>query len=83
MEKPMSITARCTIEQGMIRLPRALPLPDGMKVIVTVEPVLSVAQRKKIARELAGSWGEDSSIAPIFEEIDEERHAYHGRDVQL
>ena len=79
----MSITARCTIEQGMIRLPHALPLPDGMKVIVTVEPVFSGAQRKKIARELAGSWQEDSSILPIFMEIDAERHAYRGRDVKL
>ena len=79
----MSITARCTIEQGMIRLPPSLSLPDGMKVLITVEPVLTGAQRKKIARELAGSWGEDSSITPIFEKIDEERHAYLGRDVEL
>lgn len=79
----MSITAKCIIDHGTIKLPQSVSLPDGMRVLVNIEPLLKNAQRKKIARELAGSWGNDTSIDPLFIEIEKERHAYFGRDIEL
>jgi len=58
-------------------------LPDGIKVLVNIEPLLKNAQRKKIARELSGSWGKDASIDLIFTKIEKEQHAYFGRDIEL
>lgn len=79
----MSITAKCTIDHGTIKLPQSVRLPDGMRVLVNIEPLLKGAQRKKVARELAGSWGKDTSIYSVFSEIEMERHAYFGRDIEL
>lgn len=79
----MSITAKCIIDHGMIKLPQSISLPDGMRVLVNIEPLLKNAQRKKIARELAGSWGKDASIDLLFTEIEKERHAYFGREIEL
>ena len=62
----MSITAKCIIDHGTIKLPQSIGLPDGMRVLVNIEPLLKNAQRKKIARELAGSWGKDTSIDLLF-----------------
>ena len=53
-----------------------------MKVLVNIEPLLTVAQRKKAARGLAGSWKKDTSIESVFSEIDAERHSYFGRDIE-
>lgn len=74
-------TVECTIEHGVIKLPPSLGLSDGMKVLVNIEPLLTHAQRKKAARELAGIWKNDASIASVFAEIDVKRHADLGRDV--
>jgi len=54
-----------------------------MRVLVNIEPLLKNAQRKKIAQEIAGSWGKDTSIDLLFTEIEKERHAYFGRDIEL
>ena len=75
----MAITAKCIIEHGTIKLPEYLKLPDGMKVLVNIKPLLSKAQRKEAARDLAGAWKKDTSIEAIFSEMDSERHAYFGR----
>ncbi len=79
----MSITAKCIIDHGTIKLPQSISLPDGMRVLVNIEPLLKNAQRKKIAQEIAGSWGKDTSIDLLFTEIEKERHAYFGRDIEL
>lgn len=73
--------AECTIEHGAIKLPPSLGLTDGMKVLVNIEPLLTHAERKKAARELAGIWKDDASIASVFAEIDVNRHADLGRNV--
>ena len=78
----MPITAKCIIKHGAIKLPESLKLPDGMKVLVNIEPLLSDAQRKKAARGLVGSWKKDTSIDSVFSEIDAARHSYFGRDVE-
>jgi hypothetical protein len=71
----MSITAKCIVDHGTIKLPQSISLPDGMRVLVNIEPLLKNAQRKKIAQELAGSWGKDASIDLLFTEVEKERYA--------
>jgi predicted DNA-binding antitoxin AbrB/MazE fold protein len=79
----MSMTAECVIELGMIKLPKSLRLPDGIRVVVNIEPSKRIAQRKKMLLELAGSWRNDATISSIFSEIAEERSSYFGRDVSI
>lgn len=79
----MSMTAECIIEHGMIKLPKSLRLPDGIRVLVNIEPSKKIAQRKKMLRELAGSWCNDATISSIFSEIAEERSSYFGREISI
>ncbi len=76
-----TITAECTIEHGVIELPPSLGLPDGIKVLINIEPLLNHVQRKQVARELAGIWKDDASISTVFSEIDTNRHDILGRDI--
>lgn len=79
----MSMTAECVIEHGMIKLPKSLRLPDGLRIVVSIEPSKKIIQRNKMLRELAGSWRNDTTISSIFSEIAEERSSYFGRDVSI
>ena len=79
----MTITAECIVEHGMLKLPKSVNLPDGIRVLVNIEPSHQTIQRKKIARELAGSWNGDESINTIFTEIADERSSYFGRDITI
>jgi hypothetical protein len=36
----MTITAKCTVEMGNIRLPRNINIPDGTHVIIKINPIL-------------------------------------------
>ena len=58
-------------------------LPDGTRVLVTIEPILKTKIRLKVISELSGSWSNDPSVIPIFEEIEKERHSYFGREVNF
>lgn len=79
----MSITAECIIEHGMIKLPKSLRLPDGIRVLVNIEPLHQTAQRKKKVCELAGSWSSDQTINTIFSEIANQRSSYFGREITI
>lgn len=79
----MIFTVKSKIEKGMIRLPKKVRLPDGTQVIVKIEPTLKSREKKKIISELCGAWSDDASILPIFEDIEKERHHYHGREVSF
>lgn len=79
----MTITVRSKIEKGSIRLPKKVGLPDGTRVVVKIEPIMVTKEKLKIISELSGSWSDDPTIIPIFEEIDKERHRYFGRDVSF
>jgi hypothetical protein len=79
----MSITAECIVEHGMIKLPASLSLPDGIRVLVNIEPLQRATQRKKAALQLAGSWRDDLTINSIFSEISDERSSYFGREIKI
>jgi hypothetical protein len=79
----MTITVKSKIEKGSIRLPKKVGLPDGTRVLVKIEPILKTKIRLKVISELSGSWSNDPSVIPIFEEIEKERHSYFGREVNF
>lgn len=79
----MVFTVTSKIIKGMIRLPKRVKLPEGTKVIVKIEPALKVSEKRKIISALCGAWSDDATITPIFEEIERERHQYHGREVRF
>jgi hypothetical protein len=79
----MTITVKTKIEKGSIRLPKKVGLPDGTRVLVKIEPILKTKVRLKVISELSGSWSNDPSVIPIFEEIEKERHSYFGREVNF
>lgn len=59
-------------------------LPDGSLVSVELRPrELSLAEKRRLAEELAGAWAGDSSLDAIFDEIQERRHQYQGRSINL
>ena len=75
------ITVRSKIENGSIRLPKKVRLQDGTRVIVSIEPILKTKEKLKIITELSGTWSNDPTIMPIFEELEQERHRNIGREV--
>lgn len=79
----MAITVKSKIEKGWIRLPKKVSLQDGTRVIIKIEPILKTKENQKIIAELSGAWSDDPSIVPIFEELEQERHRYLGREVNF
>jgi predicted DNA-binding antitoxin AbrB/MazE fold protein len=69
--------------KGMIRIPQKVKIPEGTKVIIKIEPALRSAEKRKIISSLCGAWSDDATIATIFEEIEYERHQYHGKEVRF
>jgi len=83
MEADMTVTLNSIIEKGAIRLPDNIPLPDGTKVIVRIDPISNMRGKREIFDELSGAWSNDTTIIKIFQAIEEERHCYHGRSVSF
>lgn len=79
----MTIIVKSRIEKGSIRIPKKVGLPDGTKVIVSIEPILGAKERKKNLSKLFGAWSNDPTLITIFKEIEKERHSYFGREVDL
>jgi len=75
----MTITARCKVEMGNIRLPRNINIPDGTQVIININTILKNRDKQKIVEEISGAWSDDPTITPIFEKIECDRHEYFGR----
>lgn len=79
----MTITIKSKIEKGSIRLPKKVGLPDGTRVVVSIEPILKTKEKLKIISDLSGAWADDPTIVSIFKAIEQERHTYYGREVSL
>ncbi len=77
----MMITVKSKVEKGYIRFPKRIDLPDGTRVIVRIEPILKTKEKLRIISELSGTWAEDPSIKPIFEELEQLRHSDLGSEV--
>ncbi len=74
----MTITVRSKIENGLIRLPKKVRLPDGTRVIVKIEPILKTKEKLKIISDLSGAWSNDPTIMSIFEDLEQKRHNNFG-----
>ncbi|MEW6587141.1 MAG: hypothetical protein AB1442_16215 [Nitrospirota bacterium] len=79
----MTIMVNGIIEKGSIRLPDNLPLPDGTRVIVRIDPERLTEEKRQVIDELSGAWSDDPSIVDVFKEIEEQRHGYLGRQVNF
>lgn len=74
------------MQGGTLRIPSELSaqLPPDQPVHVIVIASgrdTSADARRQALLESAGAWADDDSIPGIFEEIERERHADRGRDV--
>ena len=73
------------IQGKSIQLSEAVSVPDGTEVMVEI-PDRSLNQKidqwQKL-QEVIGAWKDDPEIEQIFTEIDRERHAYRGRDIDF
>lgn len=43
----MTIIVKSKIEKGSIRLPKKVRLPEGMRVMVRIEPILKAREKKR------------------------------------
>ena len=67
-----------------IELLHKTALPDGMSVIVDIRPKsISLEEKRRIIDELCGSWAEDRSLNPIFNEIEKHRCDSGPREVNF
>jgi len=77
----MVVRAEGVLRGGNIELRTPVTeLPEGSAVSVEMRPhELPLAEKRRLAQELAGSWAGDPSLEPIFDEINRRRHADPGR----
>ena len=75
--------------QGVVRgkqieLERETGLPTGSVVMVRIEPKqLPLEEKRQLARSLCGVWASDTSLEPIFAEIERFRAANMLREVNF
>ena len=73
--------------QGIIKgkhitLTHETGLPEGVLVMIAIQyNPLSLEQKRNMVDRLCGSWASDSSISPIFQDIEEQRHTSQPREV--
>lgn len=79
----MTVTLKCKIEKGLIRLPKKVRFPEGTHVIIKIDSVLKIKEKQRIISELSGAWSDDPTIMSIFRDIEQERHVYFGRGVNF
>ena len=73
------------IKQGQtVQLLETVVLPDG-EVVIEFQIGNPSQQTERLQRlnQLFGVWKDQPNIDLIFAEIDQERHSYYGREVNL
>ena len=73
------------IRDNKVQLSQAITIPDGTEVTVEISDrsLSNAKDRWQQLQQVAGAWQDDSEIDEIFAEIDRERHAYRGRDIDF
>jgi hypothetical protein len=73
------------IKGNAVQLPEAITIPDGTEVTVEVSDrsLLNKIEQWQRLQQVAGAWQDDSEIDEIFTEIDRDRHANRGRDIDF
>jgi len=63
------------IKGKQIELIHPIGLPEGMTILVKIQLVKPTYQEQQIlVDELCGVWENDSNLAKIFAELDQQRH---------
>ncbi|HEY9800748.1 MAG TPA: hypothetical protein V6D25_10340 [Leptolyngbyaceae cyanobacterium] len=67
-------------------------IPDGTEIIIDLEfidkqvaePKQQLTEEEKLAKlnKLVGAWKNQPDLTEIFAKIDQERHAYRGRNIE-
>lgn len=73
------------IQGNTIQLSEAINAPDGTEVMVEIRDCTfsdKIEQWQQL-QQVIGSFKDDPEIEETFTEIDRERHAYHGRDIDF
>ena len=73
------------IQGNTIQLSEAITAPDGTEVMVEIPDCTSsdkIEQWQQL-QQVIGSFKDDPEIEETFAEIDRERHAYRGRDIDF
>lgn len=73
------------IKGKIIQLSEEVTASDGTEVIVEIPDrvLTNKTDRWQQLQQVAGAWQDDSEIDEIFAEIERERHAYRGRDIDF
>ena len=73
------------VKDNTVQLSEAITIPDGTEVTVEISDrfLSSAKDRWQQLQQVAGAWQDESEIDGIFTEIDRERHAYRGRDIDF
>jgi hypothetical protein len=80
----VSINVRGIIHGKRIDLESEPDLPPGVPVLVRIEPQpLSLEEKRNLLDDLCGAWSGDSTIDPIFAEIEQERRQATPREVSF
>lgn len=67
-----------------IELLHKTDLPEGLPVTVDIRPEsFSLEEKRRMIDELCGSWADDSSLGPIFCEIEDSRRSSSSREVNF
>ncbi|MCW5852242.1 MAG: hypothetical protein KIT87_19365 [Anaerolineae bacterium] len=80
----MTLQVLGTIDGKRIELERETGLPPGAQVLVVIHPrPLSLTEKRHLVDVLCGSWAGDSSLEPIFAEIEQQRAISDSREVDF
>lgn len=80
----MTIIVSGIIHGRRIDLDQEARLPDGVPVVVHIEPQeISLQERHGLVAATAGAWAGDSSLDKLFEEIAQSRGSDAGRTVSF
>ena len=73
------------IKNNRIELLDDIDLTEGTEVIVEISDnsISSKDNQWQKLQKVIGSWENDSEIDTIFNDIDKERHKYHGRNIDF
>jgi len=66
-----------------IELLQSLDIPEGLEITLEFDRTEVISEEERLNRlnEIFGAWQNQPELDEIFAEIDRERHAYHGRQI--
>lgn len=70
------------IKGKQIELLHPTGLPEGLTILVKIQlPKPTYQEQQALVDQLCGVWKNDSNLAKIFAELDQQRHQSFSRDI--